>query len=414
MPHHPMKYTERIITLMMIIALILGTLFTGRGLYLLGIAEEKPNDLALRWREVKYVSSGTNPYDISDYLYRKENTLPLPARPARIDPQLGGTPVASGYPPWAFFWSFPFIPPVDWGYARAWFFGLNVISLAFLGIYAWRGTVSYSPMQRLFPVACVFSMNAIGTTLGNGQWGIILCALLAITSLTLRRGATTFPALIYATSLLKPTFGFTHAAVFLRGNSWRALLLAGLFTASSWLAVSWHVGIDPLGMLRQMLEQTARWNDVSYSIPDTLAAIGIPRNVAMLGCLVTGVVAAACILGVRPRGHLYELAVCATLARVFAYHQLYDNVLMVFLVIAIARLTLQRARTDDFAMLSALLVSVWIPGRFTSLFAIQSFQIVVWLYALGWLMKAVSEKDRNIHEMSSLPLSNSSTPNSYL
>lgn len=395
-----MKYTERIVTLMMIIAIILGTLFTGRGLYLLGIAEEKPNDLALRWREVKYVSSGINPYDISDYLYHKENALPLPARPARIDPQLGGTPVASGYPPWAFFWSFPFIPPVDWGYARAWFFGLNVVSLAFLGIYAWRGTVSCSPMQRLFPVACVFSMNAIGTTLGNGQWGIILCALLATTSLSLHRGATTIPALIYAASLLKPTFGFTHAAVFLRRNSWRALLLAGLFTASSWLAVSWHVGISPLDMLHQMLEQTTRWNDVSYSIPDALAGIGAPRNLAMLGCLATGVVSAACILGMKPRETLYELAVCATLARVMAYHQLYDNVLIVFLVIAIARLAIQRAKMVDFAVLFALLVSVWIPGRFTSLFAIQAYQIVAWLCALGWLMKSAPEQDGNIHETS--------------
>jgi hypothetical protein len=378
-----------------VIALLLGCVYTGRGLFLLGFSNTRPTDLALRWREVKYVCSGINPYDISDYLYRKENGLALPEKPPQINPELGGTSCASGYPPWAFTWSVPFIPPIEWKFARSWFFALNAASLAAIALMAWRLTPQYAPIWRLFPIACVFSMNAIGTTLGNGQWGIILCTLLALTTFLLRRSACAFPALLYAISLLKPTFGFTHAAVFLKKNNWKCFIFAGLFTAFSWMATSWHLGINPTRMLSQMLEQTTRWADVSYSIPDALPLVGIPRSAAMLGCMVAGLSGAAWLLRIDHRDPIYELAVCTTLARVFAYHQLYDNVMLVFLVMAHARHVLSSTRLSDFAILSLLLFSVWIPGRFTDLPTVQVLQIVVWLSSLGWLVmlkKSLQEK----------------------
>ncbi len=73
-----MKPNPKLILDLTILSLLAGFVFTGRGLFILGVSDAKPSDLALRWREVMYVQQGINPYDISDYLYREEKGLPLP------------------------------------------------------------------------------------------------------------------------------------------------------------------------------------------------------------------------------------------------------------------------------------------------------------------------------------------------
>jgi hypothetical protein len=376
---------QRLIQILTIIAILLSVVFTGRGLFLLGVHNEKPNDLALRWRELRYVQKGVNPYDLSDFLFRKETGLPPVDKPVKIDPELGGTSIASGYPPWAFLWSAIFIPPVGWTFARLWFFGVNLAALTVIAIFAWKILKNGKPLERLFVVSCVLSANSIGTTFGNGQWGIILCALLILITYSLRQKKTTFPGFMYAVVLLKPTFGFAFAPLFARNRSWISFVLAGLLTTSAWILVTGHVGSRPIEMLHQMLDQTAKWKDCSYSIPDAVVAIGLPRSLVVLGCLGAGVIIAWRMVTIGPDDPTYQLAVCGTIARIFSYHQLYDNVLIIFLVAAIAKLFLERDKLSDIFVMLAVLISIWIPGRFTSVPLIQIFQLVSWAGGLFWL-----------------------------
>ncbi len=387
----------------LIVACSVAAIFTGRGIFLLGFSNEKPNDLALRWREQHYISKGQNPYDISEHLYQKDIGEQPSEKVVILDSKLGGTPIASGYPPWAFFWSNVFIPPLEWAVTRTWFFIANLAALGLIGGFAWKNTPESKLSHRLFMVSCALSANSVGTTLGNGQWGLILCALLVLIPLQLDKGKWWAPALYYAFTLLKPTFSFTHVVMMWRRKAWPAFLLAGTLTAVVTMVISWQVKTNPLMMISQMLEQTARWDDISYSIADAIVALGIHRGAVMLGCMTLAVALSwAMLRGIRADAIL-ELAVCGTLARVFTYHQLYDNVLIIFLVLASAQLFLKKGRWNDLTILGLLLVSVWLPGRFTGLVPVQVFQISIWTASLYWLVHQHRQEGQKLSNLQITP-----------
>ena len=73
-----MKPNPKLILVLTILSLLAGFVFTGRGLFILGVSDAKPGDLALRWREVMYVQQGINPYDISDSSTGKRKDFPSP------------------------------------------------------------------------------------------------------------------------------------------------------------------------------------------------------------------------------------------------------------------------------------------------------------------------------------------------
>ncbi len=390
-----------------VVATAFSLLFVGRGIYLLGLSPTKPNDLALRWREQQYIKKGDNPYDISDHLYKKKHGLQDSDKPVEIDENLGGTSIASGYPPWAFFWSNLFIPPIDWAYSRIWFFLTNIAALGVIAVYAWRAVGRSNAFHKLLAATTALSVNAIGTTLGNGQWGVVLCGLL-ILFLSFSSSDRKFPpAILYAIALLKPTFSFTHVTVMFARKQWVMFLVSGILTATASALIGWHTGTNPVSMVLQMLEQTARWHDVSYSIPDALVSLGLPRSATMLSCLGAAVAISWFLVRINPSDNIFGLAVCGTVARVFSYHQLYDNVMIIFLVIAVVRSFLNQPGLTGVIFLSGTLLSVWIPGRFTNLLPVQIFQIAIWIAALGWLCYLQKQSSSHLRpeEVDGLPSS---------
>lgn len=257
----------------------------GRGLFILGFATNQPLDFSLRWTEQQHTAKGTNPYDVSEHFYRLKQDLPPTSEAPRIHSETTGTWIGSGYPPWAFLWTNLFIPPLDIGIARWWFFACNLAALGVLVAFAWSVIPNGTLFQRSFVVASTLSASAIGTTLGNGQWGLILPALLILASRQLSRGRPLSAGALFAVSLLKPTFSFAHANGFLARRAWSPLALSCLLTVAAAGLVGWHLGTNPLVMIRQMLEQSARWEDFSYSIPDALVAMSLPRTPAIFACL---------------------------------------------------------------------------------------------------------------------------------
>src|SRR5436190_24338457 len=84
-------------------------------------------------------------------------------------------------------------------------------------------------------------------------------------------------------------------------------------------------------MIEQMFNQSARWQDTSYCIPDALVFMRVPRSVAFLGCCGAGITLSLYCLRLEPDETTYKLAVCGALARLLTYHQGYDNVLVILL-----------------------------------------------------------------------------------
>lgn len=363
-------------------------LYTGRGLYLSGISPALPLDFSLRWAEQKDVATGINPYQVSERLYQARQETAAGGHPGPVPESHVKTWIGSGYPPWAFFWANLFIPPLDVRWSRHWFFAANLLALGVLAAFAWRSMPEdSSKFHRAFACSATLSANAIGTTLGNGQWGLILMALLIGTSWTAGKARGLPSGFLFAVALLKPTFSFATAGALAGNGQWRSLATALTLTLAAAWAVAWHVGTTPQAMVGQMFEQSSRWEDLSYSLPDGLHALGLPRTPTLLFCLAGGTLLSFW-LSRRSSGYpLACLAITGVVARVFTYHQLYNNVLIVFLVIWLTRRYVTHHRLSDLTGLCLVMASLWIPGRFTHSGPVQCTQIAIWIAASGLVWK---------------------------
>ena len=260
------------------------------------------------------------------------------------------------------------------------------------GVGGIRMEIDAGGLQRVPPGICLsatLSANAIGTTLGNGQWGLILMALLIGTSWTAGKARGLPSGFLFAVALLKPTFSFAFANGYLSKREWLPLGVAALLTAGAGTWAAWYVGTQPFAMIGQMLEQSARWEDFSYSIPDALIGLGLPRTPVIFGGLAVAGLLAWLLAARQPGDKLLAMTAAGVLARVFSYHQLYDNVLILFLLLAWIRAYFFHPRWLELSITMAILVSLWLPGRLTHLLAIQVGQVSLWCTALAWLAFAV-------------------------
>ncbi len=371
------------------VAAFLAAVYLGRGMYHLIVKKSPPTDCFLRWRELRYAVDGQNPYDISEYVY--DHTFGVPpvspnSRPVRIDPLYGATWIGSGYPPWAFFWSALFIPPVSWPVARVWFFLMDVIALATIVVFAWRASPSDLFSHRLLLVLAVLGTSPLCSTLVNGQWGLILSAILVACVSWKERSGRIPLGILYAIALLKPTLSFAHAGVFLSRRRYLSLVIALIATIVAAAIVGWHVATSPLEMVKQMLLQTSRWKDISYSIPDALIFIGVSRSLAFFGCLGFAAILSVVLVQGSKNTAVFEMAVCSALARLFTYHQCYDNILIVFPAIALGQLFLKRPTVGHAAVFAIFLITLWLPLRLADSRIIQGLHLVIWSSGLAWLV----------------------------
>jgi len=372
---------NKIVLALILVLAALGSINLIRGLTLLGFSQQ-PTDLFLRWRENVYVSKGINPYDLSEELFQIKQGKPQSEVSGQIDPLLSATWVGSGYPPWAFLWSSIFIPPISWEISRIVFTLFSLFALAHLAIFVWRQTAGINPNLRLLVLVGISSISSIGTTLGNGQWGLILASLLIVCINSLNSNKRWIAGLSFGLTALKPTCIFAFIGVFLKKDNFGALCLAGGATLSAGILVAAYVESDIVSMLSQMMRQTSRWEDASYSLPDLLSSFGAPRGIALASCLVFGVASGAFFLSIS-NNIVYQLAVGATISRLLSYHQLYDNMLLLFLLLAIAVLSIKRPHVLYTAMSLLLWMSLALPGRITEIALVQNIQLLIWFSSLS-------------------------------
>ena len=386
-------FVRRFILTTLTITTCLSIGYLGRGVYHLILKKNRPVDLALRWRELRYVVGGQNPYDISEYLYRRKLGLPPGSpnsRPVAIDPQHGATWVASGYPPWAFFWSNLFILPVSWQIARVWFFLMNMVALAVLVLFAWQASPSNVVSHRLLLALAVVSGSPLCSTLVNGQWGVILCAILAVCIAQRAKLGRTIVGVLYAVALLKPTFSFTHSSVFLNRRFFASLVIAFVLTLAASAIVGWHVAtspyrnapanvpaVFPVERVFLLLLQHSRHVDPG----------SVSRDPSLFSAACCAQSSCAFVL-VRGNKHtaVYELAVCCVLSRLFTYHQSYDDVLIVFLTLALGQLFLKQPTFGHAAMFALLLAIQSLPLRLDDWPVVQYLYLAIWSVGLAWLV----------------------------
>jgi hypothetical protein len=394
-----------------VVLFLLALAYQFKAFKLLAHGAPDPNDLYQRWLDEHYILRGQNPYDIY-FRYREGKGDASPAlttnRNDLADP-VTGPPLSEGYPPWSFFTGlvqFPFPFAIE----RIYWAAICLASLIVLGWWGWVwGQRLGGPRElSLFFTAAILAVSTLGTCISLGQLTtFILSAIILAAELDdwagkpqnkgrSRIGANALAGVMLGMAMSKPQLAIPFLLVFLiRGRIW-TLGFTAVYLAIASTAVWCITKTGPLEMLQQMKIAASQFavNPTIYGPIQVLARHGVPLE---KGFLWTGVfvpiIAGAAMLAWRNAGLLPLFAVAGAAGRLWTYHPLYDNGLLLFLLLAFGVLAVLATKPKlklglwiGFAIVG---VTLWPRPKSCDIRAYQDFQLLVWTLAPIVLLWAV-------------------------
>jgi hypothetical protein len=352
---------------------LLAGMYWGLGLYRLAFADTYPNarDYMLRYYDARYFVAGIDP----TLPTRELESIPLPMK---------------SYPPWSLAMMPGLAPFESWSLSRLYFAGLNILAMGYLCWYFYQQIAphgrSWGALAALSFLACVANLHC----LSNGQFAILLTAMIAGALVALDRGHQGLGGILLGFALLKPQIAGLFVLIPFVRRQWLAVGIAasivGLFTG---LAGFW-VHANPWEMFKRSTQEGLSFADLSQN-PIVLAAQSVGgSSPGTLTLLALGTIVCLGILTILHRrlDTLTLMGIVAFISMFWSYRKNYDVVLLSFLVIATLRIALDARRPAPWLMFGMLAVPLWIPIRFGDLFllSVQSVFAAIWSVAGLWLV----------------------------
>lgn len=332
-----------------------------------------------------------------------------------VDHWFSGAPVyghvvGAIYPPATYPLLWPFAGWFPFGVARWLWALLSVAGLVYLVLAVLRETGLRGRRERAIVALAVLAMYPAGQTIGNGQVGIGVVALLLYAMLVLRGprrglGSDLVVGLCLLLTLVKPTVSIPFLLVaFLAGRGKRPVLIA---VASYALLTLLAAAYQPAGLtalIHQWLNvssaQGASHGPIYYAnVSAWLGAVGLkhlsfPASAAILAAF-------AYWTWRNRRVDLWLLlGVAGYVSRFWTYHQSYDDIVMLLPMVALIRVATwhgnDRGRRVAAALLLAATVAVMLvpsglyffPGSALKV-SFTTLETVLWLAGLGFLLAQV-------------------------
>jgi len=324
----------------------------------------------------------------------------------------------ASYPPASYLILWPLVGWAPFQFVR-WFWAiLSIISMIWLVRLLVRECDCRSVTERFFVALIPLSMNATGIALGNGQLAILILPLLvyiaALAGQGQRKRSTEFAiGALFVLALVKPTFAAPFFLILL-------FVFPGYRTAGAIV-----IGYLLLTLLASIFQEpgvitlTANWLEYAYaintdaaveldygSVHTWLTAIGLSQwNSAASILLLAGL--GVWIFRVRRVELWLIFGVTALIARMWTYHGIYDDMLIIIPIIAVYRHVKLVSKSSSPELSSLLLLAgsifvmlvpvrlffAWSPP-WPYLYAVS--HIFFWLWLLLYLVCAASEENRNI------------------
>jgi hypothetical protein len=290
--------------------------------------------------------------------------------------------------------------------ARWWWAAAYVVALGALVALIARETCT-TTWERAFVTLIVLAMNAVGVCIGNGQLILFLLPPLLAAIFLVARGPASWPrdlvaAALFVAVLVKPTVTapFFWLLLFLPGRLRPALMTAAGYATLTLLA-AWFRNGDAWVLMHQWITRgAAEASAAGYgNLQLALSSIGLSDWI-MPASLVVLAAAGAWIYRHRHIDPWLLLGVTGVVARIWSYHRVYDDVLIVLPAIALYRVARDAASSSmerrAAGSLAALLVATLVaPGPWHDIAqpwrnAYDAMHVVVWLMALSHLMRVTS------------------------
>ena len=267
---------------------------------------------------------------------------------------------------------------------------------------------SYGPTRLDGPIAApagsFWALAAVAVfghyrSLQVGQYPIIVNALLIGVYWLVQKRRPVAGGVLFGMALLKPQISGLFALTFLVRRQWGALAAATAYVVLASL-VTWAVTrTNPIEMIEQMYTLAQGWIDHPdprineqhpigiSSFSSLMLALHVDRKVATPLAAITGFLLAGVLMWLWRNGRTLTLfAIAATTGRLWSYHHPYDDVTLIFLIVALGELVLtHRSRGTVFAFCLVGL-SLWAPLSKNYPLALQIAQIIIWLLGLAILL----------------------------
>jgi hypothetical protein len=359
------------------IGIVLSTIsiiYLTKGFYYLLIDQTiGAKDLHSRWQEQQYIYRGLYPY-----LVRKGSPL--------IDNELGPV-VSGGYPPWSFFTGFLTFPPISWGLTRLYHALINIVSLLIIAIFSYKIGRNYGQVKSWFTVITCLSMASYATTLADGQYGIIVITLLILMYWSIEKKHDIIAGLMLGLALVKPNISATFFLILLIYRLPKGIIICCAYLLISVLSISKLVNHSPIYLFKDNIMTIKHFVLKGYSGVNLVNYIGIePLPATIILATISLIFLAIIMYKFRDLSMLSLFALASVVGRLFTYHLSYDNVMLIFLLLALLDIVLSKPKFYNTLMLALVLLSLLIPAQITNLTSVKIAQAAIWIIGAIYIL----------------------------
>jgi Glycosyltransferase family 87 len=332
---------------------LLGTIYVGRGLQQLVATSSstEAKDLRTNWEELRLVLAQENPY---------ESATPSP------------------YPPFTYPANFVFLWP-PWPAVRLYFALLNLICLGFLMGWAYRVTALRDAAFAAALMVSIPAASAVSTGVGLGQNAVVYTALLIVALVLYRRRLWIESGLVLGVAMSKISISLPFVLPFVFRKDWKVLVGAALYIVGGTLLVCLWLRASPLHLIQLWVHGAERFACVGYGPATLMCELGVPVNIANRATEgVVVLVAATTFAWLRRLPLITLFGLAAGFGRLWAYHRIYDDFLVVILLVALADTYLRTNQWQVGTALVAVGITLWLPPKMTDFQVIQIMHLVIW------------------------------------
>lgn len=346
--------------------------YFGRGFYFLLFADNGAGDLFLRWQEQQYIYRGLYPYYLEQFDYN-------------YVPEIGHIE-SGGYPAWAFFSGFIIFPNFSWETMRVYQAFLNIISLGVLAVFSYQLGQPYGRNKALFSMAACLAISSHATTLGLGQYGIIINAFL-IGFYWLFNRQKIWASLMLGLAMGKPNISVFFLLPLLIKNKYKAVISLFAYLILASLLIASLTRVDLISVFGGTYRQIYYFGGGGYTAVSMLEGLGANPQIATLALGIVSFFVGMAVLQVfRNHSVLVLFAIASVIGRLVVYHRVYDNVMLIFLLAALLILFFRSSKRADLLMLALVGTSLWIPAKLTDFAIVQIVQSIIWVSSLIYLL----------------------------
>ena len=315
-----------------------------------------------------------------------------------IDPRAAAAFVRRGvvYPPWSYFsGALLFWPP--WPEVRVWFALINFASLIWIIRFVAAYARDQSKLDRLLLVLSVTAIAALCTTIGVGNYPVIVVALLVGAYQADQAERPILSGLLIGLAMLKPQLSGPFLLVALVRGRFRALTTAVIYVIVASIAIWMISGTDPVRMLAQSVRMTAVYAATTDGLLTLVLDLGVAyRLAAPLTAIVCLAIFTPALWYYRDRSLMLLFAIAAVMSRLWTYNLNTSNLMLIFLLLALWRLAIETRDTRAGALFLAVGASLWVPASLSEHHVVQLAEHLIWLAGLIGLL--ILDRHRSVSD----------------